>query len=121
MSQLCPFCHGVHKGSCPRSMSESRVACPQCSRPPGGIHSDFCPRSTVSRQALDDWAAKAGQPRILWTKGPIAYRSPGSRRVKFTFNPGVPFVKPPKPWYAGGVPRDTDAVETFIKTLRGEL
>jgi len=98
-------------------MSESRTPCPQCNRPPGGIHNDFCPRSTVSRQILDDWAVKAGRPRILWMKGPIAVRLPGSRRTKIVYNPGVPFVKPPKPWYAGGVPRDADALDVFLKQM----
>ncbi len=95
-------------------MSQSKTICPHCGRSPGGRHSDWCARSQASRRALDTWAAAASAPRGRWP-GKYAQFSfevakprrlrPNRTEIGEAFNPGVPMVKPPKPWTAGGVPR----------------
>lgn len=84
-------------------MSESRTPCPVCNREVGDVHSDACPRSsTVMRElAGRAWAARRGTLR--WGLGPLMVSLRG-RKAKPTFNPGVPFVRPGKPWTAGGIP-----------------
>jgi hypothetical protein len=49
------------------------------------------------------WPGKYAQFRFEVAK-PRRLR-PNRTEVGETFNPGVPMVKPPKPWNAGGVPR----------------
>lgn len=98
-------------------MSESVTSCPICNRPPGRVHRDSCPRSRLAQRDLDAQLESVGRPRIFWLKGPMAIRPPGSRRTKILYNPGIPYVKPPKHWRAGGVPRDTDAVEEFLRQV----
>lgn len=99
-------------------MSESKTPCPLCDRPVGGVHEDFCPRSRPMQQALADEMAKRGQPRMFWTKGPMVVHRPGLR-PKVVFNPGLPYVKPPKPWTAGGLPVSALALQQFLKDVMG--
>lgn len=82
-------------------MKESKTECPSCARPPGGEHRDECYRSRVSRKKAGKRARR--EPRLLWAKGATSLRKEGSEPVMI-YNPGVPFVKPPKDWFAGGLP-----------------
>jgi hypothetical protein len=99
------------------SRSQSKTSCPLCDRPPGGVHNDFCPRSRVMQRDLDAQLEIAGRPLVFWAKGPIAIRRGWRKKIKIIHNPGVPYVKPPKPWYAGGKPRDAEALEIFLKHM----
>jgi hypothetical protein len=93
-------------------MSQSRTICPHCERWPGRQHSDSCPRGTLVRQELRT-SLQLPSSHIWPGKGPVHASVPqygddgrqsGMRNVS-TFNPGVPMVKPGKPWTAGGIPR----------------
>ncbi len=102
-------------------MSESKMICPHCQRAPGRAHSESCPRGRVRQRALAAECKRVLRRRVLfWTKGPIAYRAPGMESAKLTYNPGIPYVGPGKHWRAGGVPRDTSAVEEFVKSIGGK-
>ena len=92
-------------------MSESNTVCPFCDRPPGAWHTDECPRSRKRQRELP-----RSRPRLFWTKGPIAYRLRGQTEAKLTHNPGIPFVRSGK-WFRGGVPRDTSAVDNFLRSI----
>jgi len=99
-------------------VSEARIACLFCRRPPGGIHNDFCPRSAVIMRELHD-AAKRVRPIHFWSKGPLVVRLPGED-AKATFNPGIPYVRqaPNKSWKAGGVPHGSkEMVDAFKRSL----
>jgi hypothetical protein len=112
-------------------MSQSKTICPLCGRPPGGVHGHGCPRCPERLRALD--AALARPPRGIWPgkdalfHGSVAMPTKlrPKRRVSFeVFNPGVPMVKPPKPWTAGGLPRHKDAAVknfymNFVSRIRG--
>ncbi len=103
-------------------MSQSKTTCPICERPPGGIHEHECPRSRFSqvllRKTLDQ------PPRLIWTKGIMIFHDRRTGRTRTVRNPGVPFVLPPKPWFAGGIPGKQpgspdlpDNVQAFIDDL----
>lgn len=98
-------------------MSESQTFCPICNRPPGGVHEVDCPRSRERQRQLAFECRRAlRRQRLVWTKGPIAYRLPG-QDAQLTYNPGIPYVGPGKSWRAGGVPLDTSAVDEFLKSM----
>lgn len=80
-------------------MGEARQECPRCARPPGGRHFGFCPRNAANVPT-----ASLGSMRLIYpSKGRFAAtRADG--KVVTGLNPGVPFVRPPKPRTAGGVP-----------------
>lgn len=84
-------------------MSEAKTICPHCLRVPGEQHDKKCPRSQRSMQ-LRQSAARAPRARLLWCKGITSVKVSRWRPARTLVNPGVPFVKPPKPWYAGGLP-----------------
>lgn len=100
-------------------MSETRVSCPLCDRPPGGVHNDSCSRSNTARRALRDKCERKMRPTVFWMKGPIAVLLPGKKKPKIVFNPGIPFVRNAthETWVKGGVPMDTPAVEDFLHAI----
>ncbi len=99
-------------------MSESNTDCPFCGRQPGERHPrKGCPRGR-QRAVQAECRAAARRRTLCWAKGPIAYRLPGTD-ARLTYNPGIPFVRGDN-WRAGGVPRDTSAVEDFLKTISGQ-
>ncbi len=93
-------------------MSQSRTVCPHCERAPGRVHHSSCPRSRESRAALA--ASLHREPRVIWpglhtqfkyeVAKPTMVR-PNRTEIREAFNPGVPMVRPPKLWTAGGLPR----------------
>ncbi len=93
-------------------MSQSKTECPRCGRQPGERHGGVCPRSTAQRKRMDSvltiapkgrWPGKYAQFKFEVAR-PTKLR-PHRTEIHVAFNPGVPMVKPPKPWNAGGVPR----------------
>ena len=83
-----------------------------------GIHEHECPRSRASTRKLAWRMLELGQPRCLWTFGDQVVFVPGKGN-QITHNPGVPYVKPPKPWYAGGKPRNLKKKEkAFLDRMR---
>lgn len=109
-------------------MSQSKQPCELCNRVPGTPHPDSCPRSRRYTGALRAAAARASAPRPVWIHGPQVIRLADGTE-KLTFNPGIPYVGPGKPWHAGGRPRDmeartkefTDHLERVARDLRGDL
>lgn len=87
------------------ALVESKVICPHCSRKPGGVHRDACPRSQASQAALSDAMAALGRPRPFYpAKG--VFMVLNARGISSSgVNPGVPFVRSPKPRTAGGLPQ----------------
>ena len=92
-------------------MGQHKRVCEACHRKPGYPHDDLCPRSRVQQRRLYAQMKALGTSRWF-------YISTGAFQVKRTGffsrllglskpaeNPGIPWVKPPKPWYAGGWPR----------------
>ena len=124
-------------------MSQSRQTCPLCGRAPGTRHLPECARSRDAQRELA--ASLAKPPRLVWpAKGPVHASVPAESRIRGrymkrvdTFNPGVPMVKPPKPWTAGGLPRGSALIagvpapdrrlaahafyQAFIGPIRGEV
>ncbi len=98
-------------------MSESKTICPHCNRLPGGVHVDGCPRSREVMRSIRDACRAALRPRHFWIFGSQIVRTPDEGE-KITFNPGVPYVRPGKPWFFGGKPRDLEKKqEGFIKHM----
>ncbi len=100
--------------------SQSKTICPRCQRPPGGRHSDACPRSRARMAALHESLTKPF--RLLWKKGFIAYRKPFlfglSTQICHTFNPGVPRVVKGSNPRAGGIPSGKrDEAAAFLQAL----
>ena len=112
-------------------MSQTNTTCPLCGRAPGGEHrrglvwAGFatekpCPRSRLAQKKLSTRLVRKG--RLFWTKGAMWIRA-GKNKPVMLFNPGVPYVKPPKSWFAGGLPggggpgKATPPVQDFIDKL----
>jgi len=83
-------------------VSQSRTVCELCGRAPKTPHEDHCPRSNKSRRRLDAEIRDALAPKLLWAKGPQI----SLLTNEIVVNPGIPFVKEGKPWFAGGLPRN---------------
>ncbi len=97
-------------------MSERKVSCPLCQRPPGGIHDHSCPRSRAFTRQRAAHLKELGRPRIFWAFGEQSVFVPGKGN-QITFNPGIPYVRA-KPWHAGGKPRRMEQKQrAFIKHL----
>jgi hypothetical protein len=95
-----------------RSLKESRTECPICARVPGEQHTNDCPRSMRQIKALQ----LNGRPRrypCYLSKG--AYVLPNGKEV---YNPGVPWCRPPKKWFEGGLPSGLDR-RTVEKIMKG--
>lgn len=102
-------------------MSDSRLLCHLCDRPPGSRHSDRCPISRRSLRALDQHVADydAAARFVCPPKGVPVVDGQGRLLV----NPGIPYVSPKrgKPWYAGGIPsvlRGTPILRDVLNGLR---
>ncbi len=96
-------------------MSESKKICPVCARPPGGTHDNQCPRSRVAVGKLRE--ACRVVPRWFWIFGSQIVRTPDEGE-QISYNPGVPYVRQGKKWWAGGKPRDMKRKEEgFIKHM----
>jgi hypothetical protein len=80
----------------------------------------MCPRSSGEQKKL---RVKL-KSRLFWTKGPMLVKAGRWRMPVAMYNPGVPYVKPPKPWYAGGLPgrggpdNMKEEVSDFVNQLR---
>lgn len=103
-------------------MSQSKTICPRCERPPGGVHEHECPRSRFAQALLRKTLDRP--PRMVWTKGIMIFHDRKTGKTRTVRNPGVPFVQPPKDWYAGGIPGHTpgspdlpEDVQAFIDDL----
>lgn len=83
-------------------MGQAKQECPHCGRPPRGVHRTMCPRSRARLAAVSAALESVGRPRPRWLFGPQVVVVQGRR--KHTDNPGIPYVGPGKPWFAGGLP-----------------
>lgn len=104
-------------------MSQSNTNCPECGRKPGFRHGRTCPRGITAVRKIQA-LARSNRKRLLWTKGPMTVRIRKWAPMRDLWNPGVPFVKPPKDWYAGGFPGRCDPngklpgpVQTFMEQM----
>lgn len=99
-------------------MSERKMSCPFCQRPPGGIHEHECQRSRAFTRQRAAHLKELGRPRTVWAFGEQTVFVPGKGN-QITFNPGIPYVHPTRgnP-YAGGRPHGMEAKQReFIKHL----
>ncbi|KKN48578.1 hypothetical protein LCGC14_0651650 [marine sediment metagenome] len=84
----------------------------------------MCPRSSSEQKKLRVGFKPISRGRLFWTKGPMLVKAGRWRMPVAMHNPGVPYVKPPKPWYAGGLPgrggpdNMKETVSDFVKQLR---
>ena len=103
-------------------MSERKIPCPLCQRPPGGIHDHACPRSRAFTRQRAAHLKELSRPRVVWTFGEQSVFVPGKGN-QITFNPGIPYVdqRRGKPWHAGGKPRRmAEKQRAFIKHLNAK-
>ncbi len=94
-------------------MSASNTKCPYCARLPGERHEATCCESSRSMH-FKAIIEKVRTGNMVWpgknmmVKGNVTQPDGSVQQVK-VWNPGVPMVKPPKPWTAGGLPSGRDA------------
>ena len=105
-------------------MSEHKITCPECKRPPGGVHHPECSSSRESRRLLA--ASLEREPRFVCP--PIGWPVfKGDDRDTVIVNPGIPYVrstpkgkKPGKPWYAGGMRASIRHTPIVREVLNGQ-
>ena len=95
---------------------ESRVPCPICARPVGGVHTDACPRSRAALRALPK-----SEPRIAYLSKGVGLVAGPNGEPRVVSNPGFPYVRPRKgvSWATGGLPLGMDK-QTALAYMRRE-
>ncbi len=104
-------------------MSESNSICPSCDRAPGKVHHAKCARGMKAVRSRQ-YRARRWPARLIWTKGVMIIKTRWGPTKKL-WNPGIPHVMPPKPWYAGGIPGGGDPhklggdgpVQDFVRAM----
>lgn len=91
-------------------MGQARQECPLCMRAPGEVHDVRCARSAHNMKRVQIAMSILASPRLRYPgKGRVRLETPNG--PIHTENPGFPVVKPPKPFWAGGLPRGMSRVE----------
>ena len=86
-------------------LRESKIECPICARPVGGVHTDACPRSRAALRALPKNTA-----RLAYLSKGFGFISGPNGEPRAVTNPGFPYVRPRRgvSWAAGGLPLGMD-------------